>query len=173
MKPWRTAARQHDIERHLSSSETIMPRALRNTLAVVGGTAVAMFLVTVGDRVLRLIWPMPSGYGDGGREALIAALQTLPATAFLFAVTCWSLATAAGAFAATQLSAGRRQGAGLLIAAVMTLASLANLAMIWHPLWLWPATLILVPGAGWLGARAAAAPATAESDVATDPAVHA
>jgi hypothetical protein len=150
-----------------------MHRALRTTLAVLGGTVVSMLAVTLGDTLLRQVWTLPSGYGDGGVEALNAALRTVPAAAFATAVTSWALASAAGSAVATRLSAGRKPWAGWIVACVLTAASLANLAMVWHPVWMWPAVVVMVPGAGWLAARAAAGRGEAASDVAPDPHVHA
>lgn len=147
-----------------------MPRALRNTLAVIGGAVVSMVLISLGDVLIRQIWPLPSGYGEGGLEELNAALRTVPAAAFAFAVTCWALATAAGAFVAARASAGRRAWAGWIVAGIITAASLANVAMLWHPAWMWPAAIIMVPGAGWLAARAGSTPAPAGSDVVSQPA---
>jgi hypothetical protein len=150
-----------------------MPRALRNTLAVLAGAAVSMLLVAVGDMLLRQIWPIPSGYGEGGMEELAAALRTLPPAPFAMAVAYWSVASAAGALVATRLSAGRKLWAGLIVAGILTAASVANLAMLWHPAWMWPATIVLVPGAGWLASRSVVSRATVEGDVASHRHVHA
>jgi hypothetical protein len=150
-----------------------MPKAVRNTLAVLAGAVVAMVAVTLGDMLLRQIWPLPSGAGAADRAALNAALRTVPAAAFATAVTFWGLACAAGSFTATRLSAGRKLWAGLVVAALLTAASLANLAMVWHPVWMWPAVLVIVPGCGYLAAKAAATPATAAGDVVHTPHVRA
>jgi hypothetical protein len=39
------------------------------------------------------------------------------------------------------------------VALFVLVATLANLAKIPHPLWLWPATIILIPAAGWAATR--------------------
>jgi hypothetical protein len=46
----------------------------------------------------------------------------------------------------------------MIVALFVLVATVANLAKIPHPLWLWPATIILIPAAGWAAARLVARP---------------
>jgi hypothetical protein len=68
----------------------------------------------------------------------------------------WVTAAAAGAFVATRLSPGWGRTPGLIVTALLLVATIANLVAIPHPPWIWAGAIILIPAAGWLATRAAA-----------------
>ena len=133
-----------------------MPPFLRNVVAVMIGAVVAIAVVSISDLVVGSIYPMPAGTDMRDAESMSAAIAALPATAMVLLLVGWALAAGIGAFVAVRISAGHRMGFGLGVAALLLLATIANLAALPHPVWMWPGALVLIPLLGWGGARAAA-----------------
>ena len=130
-----------------------MPSRVRNTFAVVLGAALAVTIVFVGDAVVHHFWPLPPGIDAHDRAQMRQALAAFPFIAFLVLVCGWMLAAALGAFVATRLSSPRQARGGRLVTILILLGTLANLAGIHHPGWMWPAAILLVLFGGWIGTR--------------------
>ena len=136
-----------------------MSPLLRGVFAVLAGAAVAILVVSLADLVVGRIYPLPAGTDIRDAESMAAAIATLPTTAMVLLMVGWAVAAGAGAYVAVRATAGKRIGAGLVVAALLLLATIGNLAALPHPVWMWPAAIVLIPLVGWLGARAAASPA--------------
>jgi hypothetical protein len=85
----------------------------------------------------------------------------VPWMALWLVVMGWGLAGGVGAFVAARLAPpgfapARRMYVGLGVVVLLVLATAANLAMIPHPVWMWPASMVLIVVLGWVGARAGA-----------------
>jgi hypothetical protein len=139
-----------------------MPPLARNVLAVIAGAACAFAVVVLTDVLVGQLHPLPHGLDSTDREAARAAVASVPAGILLVLVTGWALAAGVGAFCAVRSSASRAPTAGLVVTGILLLATMANLAMIPHPVWMWPGAMILIPLLGWLGVRRGVAPARAE-----------
>lgn len=129
---------------------------LKRVLAVIAGVVVAVLLVSLSDALVARLYPLPAGTEISDVEGLPVVIEAMPIGAMLMLVTGWALAAGIGAFVAVRLSEGRPAGVGLIVAGVILLATVANLVMLPHPVWMWPAALLLVPLFGWVGARAGA-----------------
>jgi hypothetical protein len=136
-----------------------MGALVRRVLAVLGGCVAAVMVVVLSDLTVGSLYPLPSSEALSTPEAARAAIAAVPLSALVLLVIGWALAAGVGAFAAVRLGPDRRMPLGLVVAALLVLATVANLAMLPHPAWMWPASLVLIPLLGWAGARAAAVPA--------------
>lgn len=134
-----------------------MPNAVRHVVAVVGGVIAAMVIVTMGDALAGAIHPMPPGLDFSDRDAVRAAIAGMPLAAYAVLVSGWSAAGGVGAWTAARTAPSHRLRAGLIVAGLLLASTLANLAMLPHPTWMWPVALVAVPLAGWMGARRGAA----------------
>jgi hypothetical protein len=130
-----------------------MPPLARNVLAVVAGAVCAFAVVVLTDLLAAQLYPLPHGLDTSDREAARAAVASVPTGVLLVVVSGWALAAGIGAFCAVRASATRTPTPGLIVAAILLLATIANLAMIPHPAWMWPAAVVLIPVLGWLGVR--------------------
>jgi hypothetical protein len=128
---------------------------MRWVLAVLAAAAVAIVIVSLSDLLVGRIYPLPAGTDVRDAHSMAAAIAAMPVTALLLLLVGWVLAAFAGAFVAVRLVAGRPFWIGLIVTALFLLATIANLAALPHPVWMWPAALVLIPLAGWLGARRA------------------
>nr|ASV46983.1 hypothetical protein [uncultured bacterium] len=134
-----------------------MPPILRRVLAVLAGTIAAMVVVTLMDGVVGRLYPLPEGTDVRDPEVMRTAIAALPFAALALLVVGWAIAAAVGAFVAVRLTRDGWTGAGITVVVLLLAATVANLLMLPHPAWVWPAALLLVPAAGLGGARAAAA----------------
>lgn len=126
---------------------------IRSALVLFGGVVVAVLVVVLMDGVVTSIYPLPAGTDLSNPESMRQALAALPAGAFLLLVVGWALAAGAGSYLAARLAMQSPATHGLIVALFVLVATVANLARIPHPVWMWPAAIILIPAAGWAAAR--------------------
>lgn len=131
-----------------------MPPLLVRILGVVAGVAVAMGIVLLVDGAAHRLSPPPAGLDTSDPDAVRAALARTPLAALALMVLGWTVAAGVGAFVGSRIDPRRQPGPGLVVAGVFLAATIANLAMLPHPAWMWVGPLVLVPLAGWFGARA-------------------
>jgi hypothetical protein len=130
-----------------------MQPTIRSALVLLAGVVVAVLIVTLMDTVAGSIYPLPAGIDRSNPESMRQVVAGLPIGAFLVLLAGWVLAAAAGSYVAARLATHGRAIHGLIVALFVLVATVANLAAIPHPTWLWPATIILIPAAGWLATR--------------------
>lgn len=132
----------------------MMAPTIRSALVLLGGVIAAVFVVILMDTLVGNIYSLPAGT-DASPETLRQAVAGLPVAAFVILVTGWVLAAAVGSYLAARLATHARAIHGMIVALFVLVATVANLAKIPHPFWLWPATIILIPAAGWAATRLA------------------
>ena len=126
---------------------------LKLVLGVAAGVVVLMALVTAGQYLLHLTFPMPAV--DVGDKAVIQRLMAeAPTGAKMGLIVVYTVAAFGAALAAARVSA--RRLAGLIATGVMLALTIANYVMLPHPVWLVAASLGLIAAGGWFGARAGA-----------------
>jgi hypothetical protein len=130
----------------------MMAPTIRSALVLLGGVIAAVFVVIVMDTLVGNMYSLPPGT-DANPESLRQAVAALPVAAFVILVTGWVLAAGVGSYLAARLATHARTIHGMIVALFVLVATIANLAKIPHPLWLWPATIILIPAAGWAATR--------------------
>lgn len=131
---------------------------IRSALVLLAGVVVAVIVVTLMDGLAGRIFPLPAGVDTRDPESLRRAVAALPTTAFMLLLAGWVLAGAAGAYVAARLAAYAPVNHGMIVAGFVLLATVANLAAIPHPSWMWPAVIILIPAAGWAATKLVARP---------------
>jgi len=130
-----------------------MQPTIRSALVLLGGVIAAVFVVILGDTLVGNLYSLPAGTDSSNPESLRQAVAALPVAAFVILVAGWVLAAGVGSYLAARLATHARVIHGMIVALFVLVATVANLAKIPHPLWLWPATIILIPAAGWAAAR--------------------
>jgi hypothetical protein len=130
-----------------------MQPTIRSAVVLLGGVIAAVFVVILMDTLVGNIYSLPAGTDASNPESLRRAVAALPVAAFLILVAGWVLAAGVGSYLAARLATHARVIHGMIVALFVLVATVANLAKIPHPLWLWPATIILIPAAGWAAAR--------------------
>lgn len=132
-----------------------MPPMVRSIVVVLAGLVASIVVVTGTDAIVSSLYPLPPGTDMTNREALRQAAAALPVSAFLILLVGWSLASLAGSFVGARWAGRAPVAHGYLVALILLAATVANLVSIPHPVWMWPAALLLIPLAGWAGVRLA------------------
>ena len=115
-----------------------MHPTLRLVLALIAGIAAALITFMLIETVGHRLYPPPAlNYSD--TEALRAYVEGLPIGAKLIVLSAWLAGTIDGVFVAGLVNRARYGLCGALVLA----ATLANLTMIPHPLWMAIATLAI------------------------------
>jgi hypothetical protein len=130
-----------------------MQPTVRSALVLLAGVVVAVIVVSIGDGVAGSIYSLPAGIDRSNPESMRQAVAGLPIAAFLLLLAGWVLAAAVGSYVAARTATHARAIHGLIVAVFVLVATVSNLAAIPHPIWLWPAVIILIPAAGWLATR--------------------
>lgn len=136
---------------------------VRSIVAVVAGAVVAVALVAAIDALGHRVYPLPKGVDWNDPVVVGRIVRGLPVGAFLFAVASWVVAAFAGAWLAARLAPARPLLHGGIVGALMLAATIANLMMFEHPLWVILSGLAGVPLCAWLGARAGSSSAALPS----------
>jgi hypothetical protein len=129
---------------------------IRSALVLLGGVIAAVIVVMLMDWVVATIYPFPSGTDLNNPESFREAVAGLPTGAFMLLVVGWALAGGVGSYIAARLATHARVIHGLIVALFVLVATVANLAKIPHPVWMWPAAIVLIPLVGWTAARLSA-----------------
>ena len=136
----------------------MMAPTIRSALVLIGGVVAAVFVVILMDTLVGNIYSLPAGTDPNNPDSLRQAVAALPVTAFLILVAGWILAAGVGSYLAARFATYARLAHGMIVALFVLVATIANLAKIPHPFWLWPATIILIPAAGWAAGKLATRP---------------
>jgi sorbitol-specific phosphotransferase system component IIBC len=126
---------------------------IRSALVLIAGVVAALFVVILMDTVAGNIWALPAGTDPNNPESMRQAVATLPTAAFLLLLTGWVLAGGVGSYVAARLATHARAAHGLIVALFVLVATVGNLAKFPHPAWLWVASIILIPVAGWAATK--------------------
>ena len=130
-----------------------MAPTIRSALVLLAGVVAAVFVVILMDTLVGNIYSLPAGADATNPDSLRQAVAALPVGAFLILVAGWVLAAGVGSYLAARLATHARAIHGMIVALFVLVATVANLAKIPHPFWLWPATIVLIPAAGWAAAK--------------------
>ena len=141
-----------------------MQPTVRSALVLLAGVVVAVIVVSIGDAVAGSIYSLPAGIDRSNPESMRQAVAGLPTAAFLLLLAGWVLAAAVGSYVAARLASHARAIHGLIVAVFVLVATVSNLVAIPHPIWLWPAVIILIPAAGWLATRLVVRPRNATTN---------
>lgn len=133
----------------------MMQPTIRSAVVLLAGVVVAVIVVGVMDAVVGHLYALPAGTDTNNPESLRQAVAALPTATFALLVAGWALAAGAGAYIAARFAAHAHAMHGLIVALFVLVATLANLAKIPHPIWLWPASVVLIPAVGWAATRLA------------------
>jgi hypothetical protein len=126
---------------------------IRSALVLLAGVVVSVIVVVLMDALVGRVYPFPAGSDISNPESLRQAIAALPVAAFALLVVGWALAAGAGAYVAARLATHASAIHGLIVALFVLVATVSNLAKIPHPVWMWPAAIILIPAVGWLATR--------------------
>ena len=124
--------------------------------AVIGGLLAGGLAVVVIKGISSFIYRRPADLDMTDQEAMASWISTLPVGAFLFILAAWACGCFLAAFVARRLTPQRSAIPGLIAWILLTLATIANLLMISHPMWVNITGVLVCLIFGLLGLIAAA-----------------
>lgn len=132
---------------------------LRIVLGLVLGVAIGLGLVMAGDMANHALFPPPPDLQITNPDALRAYMAEAPILSLLGLPVTWTVAVFAAAFAGAKVAG--RAWVGWVAGGLLFAATLANLALIPHPIWMLAWAVALLPPAAWFAARLGAPSAAA------------
>jgi hypothetical protein len=114
------------------------------------GLATAMLLIMTIEAIGNQLYPPPAGYDMAAGSA-----ASLPFGNLIFPVIGWLLGTLMGAWIAVRLSG--HDWAAWAVGGFVLAASMLNLLLITHPLWVIVAAVAAPLTGAWIGRRIAVA----------------
>jgi len=113
-----------------------MNPAVRLILAILVGMVVAFFSVAGIEAIGHAVYPTAAGLDMSSPEAVRAFMQTVPTGALAFVLAAWILGTFLGGLVGSLIARPRARVVSGVIGALVLAATIANLAMIPHPMWM-------------------------------------
>jgi len=124
-------------------------------MAVFLGWAASLVIIVAVEALGHWLFPLPAGTEVWDKAALAEAARNLPVGALLAVIAGWTLGALGGGFLAARLSGIHQRRHALVVAGIVLLFAVWTMLTIPHPAWMWVATIVLVPAAGWLAGGAA------------------
>ncbi len=123
----------------------------RNIAAGIAGIIVAGILVWLIETLGHSVYPPPPDLDFADADAMRAYIDTLPVGALLFVAAAWFVGALGGTFAACRVGTAKPMVFALVVGGFMLVATIANLVMIPHPLWLAVLGIVGIAVGAWLG----------------------
>jgi hypothetical protein len=112
-----------------------MKNIIRNTIAVIVGIGVGMFLngflISISSKVI----PLPDGVNPNSMESLKENMHVFKAKNFLMPFLAHALGTLVAAFVACKIAVSQHIKLSMLIGALFLIAGFANVMILPAPIW--------------------------------------
>lgn len=126
-------------------------KILRNIGAALCGMLVAGIVISMIEFINSLMYPLPEGVSPQDYEAMREHVKTLPTLAFLVLLLAWTVGAFVGPFVARRLTYKQKIIPGVVVWIFFLVATVVNLFMLPHPIWLFPAAIVSMLLFGGLG----------------------
>lgn len=127
-----------------------MPLALKKILALLAGLMVSIGTIALLEQFSHWLYPVGTQPDWQDPSAVAAYMQSLPVGAYLLVLLAWFSGVVVGIAAATMLVKRVSRLFVVVITAMVWLATLANVYLIPHPLWVSVTALVCLPLLGFL-----------------------
>lgn len=125
----------------------------RDIVAGVLGVLIAVGLVWIVDVTGHAVYPPPANLDYSDEAAMRAYVAALPLGALLFVGGAWFIGALGGTFAACKIGQAKPEVYAMVVGGFILVATVANLMMIPHPLWLSITGIAGIVFASWLGQK--------------------
>jgi hypothetical protein len=104
-------------------------------LPVVAGAMAGMILISFGQQGMQLVYPMPAGTNINDKVGLGRAIAQMPMGAFVLLLANYCVCSFLAGIIATYVAKRVTGRPAIVVGIVLTLAGVANVVTIPHPLW--------------------------------------
>ncbi len=122
-------------------------------MGAVAGLIAAFACIAAFEFLDQALYPLPPGFNIDDPAQMRRLMTIMPTPAIALVALGWFAGALRGGYLADRI--GRRALPGWIVAALILVAAVANMAMIPHPAWMWAAGIILPVVAAWLAQRLA------------------
>jgi len=130
-----------------------MHAAVRIPLAVIAGVVVAFAVIAGIEAIGHQVYPVPAGLDLSKPKLIQEHVQNLPLGALLFVLVAWLAGAFIGGVVAAFVARARAVLVSATVGTLVLAATIANLIMIPHPLWMAVAGIAGVVLAAWFAGR--------------------
>ena len=128
----------------------------KSALAVVAGLFVSVLLITAIETAShKLYTPTVRVDSTDANTLREMAAGGIPTATLVLVLVAWAVGVVAGGWVAARFAPRSPMAHAHVVAVILLLATVANLLMIPHPLWVWAAALAIFPLGAYAGARMA------------------
>ncbi len=107
----------------------------RSILGTFVGLVLAILLIGLVETLGHRLIPPPAGMDPTDPASIAAAIPLMPIGSFLFVLAAWFLGAGVGASTAARIARSDARWPGLTVGGVILAATLYNLWLIPHPVW--------------------------------------
>lgn len=128
--------------------------AIRQVLGSITGVVTAMAVILIVENVGHMLAGGPAMPDVNNPDAVAAYAASLPLGSLLSVLIAWVGGTAAGVVAGSRVAAGRPMLIASIVGAMVLLGAVMQVLQFPHPTWLVVSSMIGIPMAAFLVARA-------------------
>ncbi len=118
---------------------------LRTALALVLGLLVAFVTIMLIEQVSHMIFPLPNDIDWNDSSAATQFMNQLPVAALLLVLFAWCSGIILGILTAAWIARRVRGRFVLAIGGFISIAAIANMWMLPHPIWFMALTMVMLP----------------------------
>jgi signal transduction histidine kinase len=124
---------------------SVFKATLRTALALGIGILVAFVTIMLIEQVSHFIFPVPTDIDWQDSSASTQYMSQLPAMALILVLLAWCSGIVLGILSASWIARRVRGRFALAIGSLISLAAIANMAMLPHPIWFMSLAAIALP----------------------------
>lgn len=128
--------------------------SIRRILGAVTGIVTAMATIILVETVGHTVSGGPAMPAVNDSQALASYAASLPIGSLMSVLIAWVGGTAAGVIAGSLIAPGRSLFIAIVVGALVLLGAIMQVMQFPHPMWLVVASLVGIPTAAWVSARA-------------------
>lgn len=123
----------------------------RTIVAVFLGWAASLVVIVAMEALSHHLFPLPPGSDVWNASQLAAAGPAIPSGALALVLAGWMAGALAGGFLAGRLVQRRQHAHAVAVGLVVLASAIWTMLTLPHPAWMWVASILLIPAAGWVG----------------------
>ncbi|MES2477972.1 MAG: hypothetical protein V4561_02720 [Bacteroidota bacterium] len=122
-------------------------------LSVIAGITTGWIIVAIADIVVHSFFPLPQNFDYKNKEALKVFAEKLPNSAFIMMIFFWAISVFSGGLVTGKIAKENWQRTCLITGVILLIATIGNLSLIPHPIWVKVITVLMYLPLAYLGAK--------------------
>lgn len=115
---------------------------MKKILSIVAGVVVGFVIVFIGDATTHALSPIPANLNVTDKSAIANYISSIPLYVMIIMAIFWLFSTFIAAMLAARINRSEWKNTALITGSILMAASILNLMLIPHPLWMWLVVII-------------------------------